>query len=234
MLHQLGLVPSGIAETALLSQFLEGVARLASIAQAYTDSGAADAYVLTRFSSIQSHSAYFDGMEIQFKATNVNTGASTVNVSTLGIKNVTLQDGTALVAGQIPAGEYTVARYNLASDRFEIATPPTAAGVAKAWVKFKGTGVVAINDSFNVSSITDNGTGDYTVNFASALPNADYCVNYDLTLGVSQGAVSFSLENFLDIPSILAASVRVKATLNSASGTLAVDTPVNMVSVFDN
>ena len=43
------------------------------------------------------------------------------------------------------------------------------------WVSFKGTGTVAIEDDFNVSSITDNGNGDYTVNFTSNLPNDDYC-----------------------------------------------------------
>ena len=44
----------------------------------------------------------------------------------------------------------------------------------RAWVNFNGTGVVAIRQSFNVSSITDNGTGDYTVNFATALADANY------------------------------------------------------------
>jgi hypothetical protein len=44
----------------------------------------------------------------------------------------------------------------------------------KAWVNFNGTGTVAIRTSFNVSSITDNGTGDYSVNFATALADADY------------------------------------------------------------
>lgn len=48
--------------------------------------------------------------------------------------------------------------------------------VAQAWVRFNGTGTVAINDSYNVSSITDNGTGDYTVNFASALANVNYAM----------------------------------------------------------
>ena len=48
---------------------------------------------------------------------------------------------------------------------------------AKAWVNFNGQGTVAIRDDFNVSSITDNGTGSYTVNFSSAMPNTDYCVN---------------------------------------------------------
>lgn len=48
---------------------------------------------------------------------------------------------------------------------------------ARAWVNFNGTGTVAINGSGNVSSITDNGAGDYTVNFATALPNANYGVS---------------------------------------------------------
>lgn len=56
------------------------------------------------------------------------------------------------------------------SDNFD-----TAGGNAvKAWVNFNGTGTVAIRASFNVSSITDNGTGDYTVNFTNALADANY------------------------------------------------------------
>lgn len=43
-----------------------------------------------------------------------------------------------------------------------------------AWVNFNGIGTIAIRDSGNVSSITDNGTGDYTVNFATSLANGDY------------------------------------------------------------
>ncbi len=46
--------------------------------------------------------------------------------------------------------------------------------VARAWVNFNGTGTVAIRASGNVSSITDNGTGDYTVNFTTAMPDANY------------------------------------------------------------
>ena len=49
-------------------------------------------------------------------------------------------------------------------------------GVAKMWVNFTGTGTVAINDSFNVASITDNGTGDYTITFTNAMANANYAI----------------------------------------------------------
>lgn len=51
---------------------------------------------------------------------------------------------------------------------------PAMSGAAKAWVNFNGTGTVAIRASFNVTSITDNGTGDYTVNFTNALEDANY------------------------------------------------------------
>jgi hypothetical protein len=60
---------------------------------------------------------------------------------------------------------------------------PTIDGLAKAWVNFNGTGTVAIRASLNVSSITDNGTGDYTVNFTNALADASYSIaaNSDTT-----------------------------------------------------
>ena len=44
----------------------------------------------------------------------------------------------------------------------------------RAWVNFNGTGTVAIRASGNVSSITDNGEGDYTLNFTTAMPDANY------------------------------------------------------------
>jgi hypothetical protein len=54
----------------------------------------------------------------------------------------------------------------------------------RAWVNFNGTSTVAIRASGNVSSITDNGTGDYTVNFTTAMADVNYCV---VTQGTSSG-----------------------------------------------
>ena len=62
-------------------------------------------------------------------------------------------------------------------------TPPTIQNSSgteigtfcRAWVNFDGTGTVAIRAAFNVSSITDNGTGNYTANFTNAMPDANYC-----------------------------------------------------------
>lgn len=60
----------------------------------------------------------------------------------------------------------------------------------RAWVNFDGTGTVSIRASGNVSSITDNGTGNYTINFTNAMPDANYSISglchYD---GVSDGFI---------------------------------------------
>jgi len=49
---------------------------------------------------------------------------------------------------------------------------------ARAWVNFNGTGTVAIRDDANVSSITDNATGDYTVNLTTSLSGANYACTF--------------------------------------------------------
>jgi hypothetical protein len=66
----------------------------------------------------------------------------------------------------------------------------------RAWVNFNGTGTVAIRASGNVTSITDNGTGDYTVNFTTAMPDANYAaVTGQLdwtTFGPDPGSLTYS------------------------------------------
>jgi len=54
-------------------------------------------------------------------------------------------------------------------------------GSAKAWVNFNGTGTPSIRASYNVSSITDNGTGNYTLNFTNALTDANYLMAGSIT-----------------------------------------------------
>ncbi len=56
-------------------------------------------------------------------------------------------------------------------------TGSAPAFMARAWVNFNGTGTPAIRASGNVSSITDNGTGDYTINFTTAMPDANYAAS---------------------------------------------------------
>lgn len=64
----------------------------------------------------------------------------------------------------------------------------------RAWVNFNGTGTVAIRASGNVSSITDNGTGDYTVNFTTAMPDANYGVATASSFAGSGGRTDSTLK----------------------------------------
>lgn len=82
---------------------------------------------------------------------------------------------------------------------------------AKAWVNFNGTGTVAIRDNYNVSSITDNGTGDYTINFTSALPNASYAATGMCGPGGSNNEV-------LTFTSMTTSALRVKSNANFNPG----------------
>jgi hypothetical protein len=61
---------------------------------------------------------------------------------------------------------------------FPDTTTLASAGQAsvRAWVNFNGTGTPAIRAAYNVTSITDGGTGTYTVNFTTALPDANYSI----------------------------------------------------------
>jgi hypothetical protein len=81
---------------------------------------------------------------------------------------------TGISVGGIPDG--TVDTDVLAANAVTYAKLGTTeqGQLCKAWVNFNGTGTVAIRASYNVSSITDNGTGDYTVNFTTAFADANY------------------------------------------------------------
>ena len=61
-----------------------------------------------------------------------------------------------------------------ASSNNSVATSVLFNGSGKAWINMNGTGTVAIRDSYNIASITDNGTGDHTQTFTSAFTNNDY------------------------------------------------------------
>ena len=79
----------------------------------------------------------------------------------------------------------TLNTVNITNGTDSITVEGAVKGSAKAWVNFNGTGVVAIRASYNVSSITDNGTGDYTVNFTTAMPDANYEVNGSVSANAS-------------------------------------------------
>jgi hypothetical protein len=96
----------------------------------------------------------------------------------------------------------------------------------RAWVNFNGTGTVAIRASGNVTSITDNGTGDYTVNFTTAMPDA----NYSATMTAGEGGTG-TPDNYLARPA--SANPTTSALRMRVSNTAAlVDALYVFVAVF--
>ena len=90
-------------------------------------------------------------------------------------------DGNGIITGAATLAT-TVANPTFTTPNINSAQFATVSGTApiypcRAWVNFNGTGTVAIRASGNVSSITDNGTGDYTVNFTTAMPDANFAVS---------------------------------------------------------
>ena len=84
----------------------------------------------------------------------------------------------------------------------------------RAWVKFNGTGTVAINASGGVTSITDNGTGDYTVNFSITFPDANYALGATCDADTVNGAVCYM--NSTSAPTTTTCRLATKLLNNSS------------------
>jgi len=130
-------------------------------------------------------------MTIIIDGTSGITTPSETNTGTLSVTGVTtltgglnaalpvLSGGTGVTTSTGTGANVLGTSPTLTTPTFDSASLVTISGTAplymcRAWVNFNGTGTVAIRASGNVSSITDNGTGDYTVNFTTAMPDANY------------------------------------------------------------
>lgn len=118
---------------------------------------------------------------------NITTAANDVAVFvSLGSGNWQCVD--YLRANGMPLAVATQAQMETATSTAAVVTPGVVQyhpGVAKAWVVFNGTGTPAIRASHNVSSITDNGTGDYTINFTTPFSSANYSWNVNANRGAA-------------------------------------------------
>jgi hypothetical protein len=125
---------------------------------------------------------------------------STLNLTTLKTTNISNSSGSS-----------TITSDNLIS------------GSCKAWVNFNGTGTVAIRASFNVSSITDVGVGDYRINFTNAMSDT----NYAITIGWEYRS---SNQNSLGF--ITGTNLTTSVELYSASAGSAYDPTVVCVAIY--
>ena len=102
------------------------------------------------------------------------------------IVNADINASSAIAISKISATGTAnqVLRMNSGATALEFATISSTSNV-KAWVNFNGVGTPSIRASLNVSSISDNGGADYSVNFTTALADADYAVAGDGALGTT-------------------------------------------------
>lgn len=133
-----------------------------------------------------------------------------------------LAEDRVRIAGDTMTGALTVPGLTVGASAVN-ATGSAPFFGCRAWVNFNGTGTVAIRASGNVSSITDNGVGDYTVNFTTAMPDA----NYASTTGIRH--LAGSAFTIAEIRPVNSSSVRLTST-NSSGGAL--DSEFISVAIF--
>lgn len=127
-------------------------------------------------------------------------------------------------------GTNNVERLRIASDGQQSSVIPGGSVLypeykCRAWVNFNGTGTVAIRASGNVSSITDNGVGEYTVNFTNAMPDANYVV---VGMGMINRRIQYNGATFgPGVQTAGAVSIR-----NTDTGTTAQDDECINVAIF--
>jgi hypothetical protein len=133
-------------------------------------------------------------------------GANTLSVATNGVERWRVGSNGA-TQSVIPGGTTLLPAFD-----------------CRAWVNFNGTGTVAIRGSGNVSSITDGGVGNYTVNLTTAMPDTNYCAN--VSMNIQQG-VTFSVSCAITLTS--ASAVQIFTAGNTSN---VFDCPTVCVSVF--
>ena len=116
---------------------------------------------------------------VKSKKLQVGTDATATNNFTIyqpSTPDGTLRIGVGNADSPTEVAQFTSAGMVSGATSLTTASGSAPSYSARAWVSFNGTGTVAIRGSGNVSSITDNGTGNYTVNFTNNMPDVNYCM----------------------------------------------------------
>ena len=140
---------------------------------------------------------------LQTNGTTTAVTISTGQVVTLAQPLPVASGGTGVATSTGSGANVLGTSPTLATPTFDSAQLATVSGtaplyMARAWVNFNGTGTVAIRASGNVSSITDNGAGNYTVNLTTAMPDTNYSAVGNVTAG-----------KFLGMDTLLVGSIQI-------------------------
>jgi hypothetical protein len=176
------------------------------------------------------------------------TGTPTAPTATIGTNTTQLATTAFVLANSSSIQVASTAEAQAGTDNTKVITPLrlreglNASGTApiyacRAWVNFNGTGTVAIRASGNVSSVGDSGVGDYTVNFTTAMPDANYGVT-----GTAQNALNTNsfFNSFVGImptiaPTVSAIRLRATSTVDSATAAIEVsiaDPSIISIAIF--
>ncbi len=142
-----------------------------------------------------------------------------LTTSTTAITNSMITDERALIVPPAGVSAASQAEMEAASSTPVYASPGRVKyhpGVAKAWVIFNGTGTPAILANENVSSITDNGIGDFTINFTTAFSSANYGVSGAGSNGVQGLSVAIDEAN---LPTTSACRIRTQSSSSTTDPT---------------
>jgi hypothetical protein len=155
-------------------------------------------------------------------AGNSTNGGTAISTDTSGTLNIVTGSGSGATAVTVDGSQNVAVNGNM-SFNSGYGSAAVAYG-CRAWVNFNGTGTVAIRASGNVTSITDNGTGDYTINFTTALVDANYSAVFGTT-----GQATNDLRQIVSIYGTAAGGATTKTTsaLRVNSGA------TSTVAVFD-
>jgi len=115
---------------------------------------------------------------------------------------------------------------NISDGTTSVGTGYVVNGSAKAWVNFNGTGTAAISDSLNMSSLTDNGTGDYTLTYSNSLTGV-----FSNIIACSQSGRSIT-QRAMAYDSTTASSFIMGTYIDSGSSQTAYDNSSNDAAVF--
>lgn len=183
--------------------------------------------------------AYQKGQKYSIIPANTNSSTVTVNIDSVGAVALKDVDGAALVSGAFIAGRMHIIEHDgtnfriimpgrefLAATQAEQETGTSLIlGVVpgrqhyhnsalKAWIRFNGTGTPAINAAYNCASITDRGTGKWTINFTTAFSSVNYAAG-----GVAQSTTSDDGNSILSsgAPAVLPTSSAFPVSHHTAS-----------------
>lgn len=238
--------PSASSNNIVVSYRQATVSLTAAAANSVSSSSLQSNLALSGSLSVSTNTVNFGTSFYSVANGNVGIGTSSpltrlhINNDTNGAENfIRLHDGNATFGAAIglgSVGDLVVSRYDgsaavetlrvaRASGNFSFnsgyGSVATAYG-CRAWVNFNGTGTVAIRASGNVSSITDNGTGDYTVNFTTAMPDVNYSIVGSTGSGNAYGSYDFN--NPGAGSRFAVGSCRINAYISQSAGLADVDT----------